>query len=89
MTINEIAVEFLKTLKKNNPKAKIIWCYGLTSGSTELEKYVLEGAQKAGGAASGIYTLKLNTSTRCGYPSAKEYAAAADLLVNKIKQITK
>lgn len=86
---NEIAVEFLKTLKKNNPKAKIIWCYGLTSGSTELEKYVLEGAQKAGGAASGIYTLKLNTSTRCGYPSAKEYAAAADLLVNKIKQITK
>lgn len=86
---NEIAVEFLKTLKKNNPKVKIIWCYGLTSNNANLEKYVLEGAQKAGGAADGIYTLKLTTSARSGYPSAKEYAAAAELLVNKIKQITK
>lgn len=86
---NEIAVEFLKTLRKNNPKAKIIWCYGLTSSNTNLEKYVLEGAQKAGGTANGIYPLKLATSARSGYPSAKEYAAAADLLVNKIKQINK
>lgn len=86
---NEIAVEFLKNLKKNNPKVKIIWCYGLTNNSKAMEDYVLKGAKNAGGEANGIYTLKLATSTRNGYPSAKEHLAASELLANKIKQITK
>lgn len=83
-----IAVSFLEKLRDLNPNAKIIWCYGLTNGES-VAKYVNEVVTAAGGAKKGFYTLKLPTSERSGYPSAKEYAAAADLLVNKIKQLIK
>lgn len=86
---NEIATEFLKNLKSKNPKAKIIWRYGLTSNNAKLKDHVLNAVKKAGGNAKGIYSLELPFSARSGYPSEKEYAAAADILVNKIKQITK
>ena len=86
---NEIATEFLNKLKSKNPKAKIIWCYGLTSNNAKLKDHVLNAVKNAGGEAKGIYSLNLPFSARSGYPSEKEYAAAADILVNKIKQITK
>lgn len=82
----EIAEDFLKSLRLQNPNAKIIWCYGLTNNNTNFEKHVLEIVKNVGGESNGFYTLKLTTSIRSGYPSAKEYAAAAELLVKKIKQ---
>lgn len=85
----EIAEDFLKSLKNQNPNAKIIWCYGLANNNTNFEKHVLEIVKNVGGETKGFYTLKLTTTTRSGYPSAKEYAAAADLLVKKISKITK
>lgn len=92
----EISTEFLKKLKTINPKAKIIWCYGLSRDDENLEKYISQCTKAAGGESKGIYTLKLPLATRgngkypaADYPSAKDHEGAAKVLVNKIKQITK
>ena len=85
----EISKKFLLSLKAKNPNTKIVWCYGFGDSGTKLAQYVENVVKGAGGANKGIYTLKLPTSNRNGYPSAKEHEAAADVLVSKIKQIVK
>lgn len=83
----QISKEFLLSLKTKNPNTKIIWCYGFGDSSTKLAHYVENVVEGAGGADKGIYTLKLPANKRHGYASSKEHAAAADVLVRKIKQI--
>jgi len=85
----QISIDFLTSLRAKNPTSKIIWCYGLTSSNANLEKYVTDAINNVGGASKGFYSLKLSTTVRNGYPSEKEHAAAANLLVNKINQIIK
>lgn len=85
----QISKDFLLSLKTKNPNTKIIWCYGFGDSSTKLAQYVERVVEGAGGADKGIYSLKLPENKRYGYASPKEHAAAADVLVRKIKQIIK
>lgn len=85
----EISKDFLLSLKAKNPNVKIIWCYGFGDSNVKFAEYVENVVKSAGGANKGIYTLKLPANKRYGYASAKEHEAVADILVSKIKQITK
>ncbi len=85
----ELTTEFLKRLKKINPKAKIIWCYGMEGENPKLENHILNITKSAGGEATGIYALKLPKGRNGDYPSVEDHQAAATVLANKIRQIIK
>lgn len=82
-----IAIEFLSDIKEQNPKLKIIWCYGLLGNYSAHRKYIQGITQALGGEQNGFYTLELPSSTRSGYPSYAEHNIASDLLLQKIKAI--
>ena len=86
--------EFFNNLKKAHPSSKILWCYGLVSNpdakgidGVTFSQHTENVMKVLGGEKSGVYTLKLETTKRKGYPSKEEYEAAADKVYEFIKKI--
>ena len=86
------AVDFLKMLRKNNPKAHIVWVYGmlgynLTCGLTEaVNRYSLE----TGDHNVAFINIPNTTATTYGahmHPGVKSHEVAADVISEYLKSI--
>ncbi len=81
------AAAFLNEKKARYPNVKILWCYGFTTTSERLNRFVKTSVLRAGGEENGIYTLALPTATRPDYPTETDHKNAAVSLQKKIKSI--
>ncbi len=84
--VAERAVDLIKFIQLKNPKAKIVWAYGMLGNMGEQ---TLKGAvERAGGAEKGVYYCPMpsNLAGDSGHPNVASHKNAAEVLTNFIKQ---
>ena len=90
--LRETAKSFLKTLRKNNPGAYIIWSLGILG--TDTAKYVIAGMdeykKESGDDRVEYLELPETTDETIGarfHPGVKAHAKAAEVLTARIKEL--
>lgn len=75
-------------VREKNPNAKIVWIYGMMTGS--YKTYVQEIMEEAGGAEAGFYTLQLPHDNKGGqgHPTLASQSVYAEAVSNFISEIT-
>ena len=86
-------VSFIKTVRKNNPNAQIIWAYGLRTDTKTAEVAAAIEAAVAQLNAEGdskVYYLPLDVASdmHLNHPTAAAYAPSGEKLIEKIAEIT-
>lgn len=91
--MREGTVHFLKQVRKYNPNAQILWCYGLMT--IRMEPVIRETVTRAAQIDNKIHYLAFQPIDpaqgevgACGHPSAKAHQRAADTLIQKLSEIT-
>lgn len=82
---------FIKDVRRLNPKAEIIWSYGLTKVTYQKQmKNAIEKINAEGDTHVSFYRLQTCTDAELalGHPTAEAYASRVEGLVNAIKAAT-
>ena len=69
---------FIRLMRIKNPNAKIIWVHGMMTDA--VDKYVEKAVEDLGGAAYGVYNVKVTQNNDGGssHPSAEGHAVIAE-----------
>lgn len=87
------AYGFIKTVRENNPQAQIIWAYGLRNDKKTAEVAAAIQAAVAqlnteGDSKVHYVSLPLAADMHLNHPTAAAYAPSAEVLTEKIAEIT-
>ncbi len=82
-----LTADFLNSLKMNNPKLKIVWCYGMTSTNKDYINFINTVVEIIDNSSNFVYTLCLPKANNTNFPTADEHNNAAKLLYKKLKSI--
>lgn len=79
--------EMIKLVRKHNPKAKIIWVYGMMINTAN--ELIIGAVKELGGSNNGIYTLSLprNVEGGEGHPGLSAQQIYANSLSSFIKDV--
>ena len=90
--VKDTALDFLKTLRRLNPGAYILWCYGMLGNSLEESlKDVIAGYRAESGDERVEYLALPDTTPEtigCRmHPGLNAHRAAAEVIVKKIREL--
>ena len=90
--IQHAASGFLRTVRKNNPKAQILWCYGMMGNTVETAIKGGIAEYKAQSGDKEVYYLAMEEikGERIGarnHPGVLGYMAAAETIVSRICEL--
>ena len=90
--VKDTALDFLKTLRRLNPGAYILWCYGMLGISLEESlKDVIAGYRAESGDERVEYLALPDTTPEtigCRmHPGLNAHRAAAEVIVKKIREL--
>jgi len=85
------AIDFLKLVRKEYPKAEIIWCYGMMN--TNMKPAITDAVDQFNSTDGHAHYLFFNNVQgnevgACGHPNALGHKNRAPLLIDKIAEIT-
>ena len=92
LKVQEAMRDFLETLRKNNPKAYILWCFGILGdkmGAT-IRAAIDEYAQASGDTRVEYVAIPETTPETVGarwHPGCLAHRAAADVIVRRIREL--
>lgn len=84
---------FLKTVRRKNPNAQIIWAYGMRSDKMTAEvdaaiQAAVAQLQTEGDSKVHYLALPLANDMHLNHPTAAAYEPSGELLIEKIEEIT-
>ena len=89
-----LKIDFLKTLRKNNPQAHIVWCYGMLGYNLSLAINDAINQYIAKTGDSNVIFLQLPNTTdetvgAHAHPGAKSHERAAQVLIEYLRDYFK